>query len=154
VRTPAGRIALVGGTVAVLVVLFLVLRRSDESEPVTRPTQVTTTGTVATTTTGATTTAPTTAAQNPPGPRRIPVTVRDGRVRGGVRTVRLQKGDRFVLVVRADVSDHVHVHGYDKFADVGPGRPAQIGLRATIAGRFEVELEDRHFLIVRLEVRP
>jgi hypothetical protein len=82
------------------------------------------------------------------------VTVRGGRVAGGVKTVPVKQGERVVLVVRADVSDHVHLHGYDRFADVGPGAPAQLGFRATIPGRFEVELEDRKLRIVELEVRP
>lgn len=155
VRSPAGRIAIVVGTAAVLVVLFLVLRGNDESEPAaqTTTTTATTSGTTtAETTAAATTTTPTVTA--PTGPRRIRVTVAGGRVAGGVKTVRVEQDERFVLVVRADVSDHVHVHGYDRFADVAPGAPAQISLRATIAGRFEVELEDRKLRILELEVRP
>jgi hypothetical protein len=56
--------------------------------------------------------------------------------------------------VRADVSDHVHLHGYDIMRDVSPGRPARLRFRATIPGRFEVELEDRRLQIAQLEVRP
>jgi hypothetical protein len=52
------------------------------------------------------------------------------------------------------VSDHVHLHGYDIVRDVAPGRPAVIRFRATTAGRFEVELEDRGLQIAELEVRP
>jgi hypothetical protein len=56
--------------------------------------------------------------------------------------------------VRADVSDHVHLHGYDVFRDVSPGGPARLRFRATIPGRFEVELEDRKLQIAQIEVRP
>jgi hypothetical protein len=145
VRSPIGRIALVVGTIVALVVLFVVLRPGDDDEA------------AATTTAGetTTTTAPTTTAEPPPpGPRRIPVIVRGGQVVGGVETVRVEQGEQVVLVVRADVSDHVHLHGYDRTADVGPGAPAQIAFRATIPGRFEVELEDRKLRILELEVRP
>jgi hypothetical protein len=154
VRSPAGRIAVVAGTVVVLVVLFLVLRGNDGEDTAAPTTAVVTSATTTevATTTAATTTAPTTTA--PTGPRRIRVTVAGGRVAGGVQTVEVGQGERIVLVVRADVSDHVHVHGYDRFADVAPGAPAQIGLRATIAGRFDVELEDRKLRILELEVRP
>jgi hypothetical protein len=147
VRSPTARIGLVVGTVVALVVLFLVLRPGDDDE-----TAATTTATTATTT-GETTTAATTPPP-PPGPRRIRVTVRGGQVAGGVETVRVEQGEQVVLVVRADVSDHVHLHGYDRMADVGPGAPAQLGFRATIPGRFEVELEDRKLRILEVEVRP
>lgn len=154
-RSPAGRIAIVVGAAVVLVVMFVVLRgRGDDEEPAaqgtTSRTVTFTTDTSPTTT--VTTTAPTTTA--PAGPRRIPVTVTGGTVAGGVKTVRVKQGEDVLLVVRADVSDHVHLHGYDRMADVGPGAPAQIAFRATIPGGFEVELEDRKLRILELEVRP
>jgi hypothetical protein len=139
---------------AILVALFVVLRPSDdddeEASPPPPPTTATTTRTRATTTTTrATTTKP-----RPPGPTAIRIVVRGGRVAGGLRRARLERGERAVLVVRADVSDHVHLHGYDIMRDVSPGRPARLPFRATIPGRFEVELEDRKLQIAQLEVRP
>jgi hypothetical protein len=157
VRSTAGRIVIAVVTVVVLVGLFALLRGRGEDEAGSDG------ATVATTTNPEPTTEPGTTSSEPPappptspppGPRRIRITVRNGRVLGGVQRPRLNVGDRIVLVVRADVSDHVHVHGYDRFADVGPGRPAQLALRLTIPGRVEVELEDRHQLIAELEVRP
>ena len=65
----------------------------------------------------------------------------------------VDRNDRVVLVVTSDVLDHVHVHGYDLLRDVGPGKPARIAFRATIPGRFEIELEDRHVPIAELTVR-
>jgi hypothetical protein len=59
-----------------------------------------------------------------------------------------------VLNVTADVVDHVHLHGYDLFADVAPGQPAKLEFNAETPGRFELELEERHALIAELEVRP
>jgi hypothetical protein len=83
----------------------------------------------------------------------IEVVVRDGNVEGpGRPTARL--GDNVRIVVRADVSDHVHLHGYDLMADVAPGRPATIELVADAAGVFEVELEDAGRLLFRLEIVP
>jgi hypothetical protein len=72
----------------------------------------------------------------------------------GLHRARLEQGERAVLVVRADVSDHVHLHGYDIMRDVSPGSPARLRFLATIPGRFEVELEDRKLQIAQLEVRP
>jgi heme/copper-type cytochrome/quinol oxidase subunit 2 len=73
---------------------------------------------------------------------------------GGLRTVRVRENQRIRLVVTSDVSDHVHLHGYDLMVDVAPGRPGRLTLRATVPGRFEVELEDRRLQILELEVRP
>lgn len=136
---------------AILVALFLVLRPGDDDEddeaaPPPPPTRATTTG--------ATTTRTTTTRPRPPGPTVIRIVVRGGRVAGGLRRARVEQGERAVLVVRADVSDHVHLHGYDIMRDVSPGRPARLRFRATIPGRFEVELEDRRLQIAQLEVRP
>jgi hypothetical protein len=140
-------VALAG--VALLVSLFFVLRPSDDDEAAT----TTTTATNART---ATTTAATTTRTTPPPerPTIIRITVRSGRVLGGLRFATLEQGKRAVLVVRADVADHVHLHGYDIMRDVAPGRPAHLRFRATIPGRFEVELEDRRLQIAQLEVRP
>ena len=58
------------------------------------------------------------------------------------------------LIVRSALADHVHVHGYDLIADVGPGAPATIEFTATAPGLFEIELEERRLLLAELEVRP
>ena len=117
----------------------------DEASPTT--TETTTTETTAETTTETTEPAP-------PAPTTIRITVRDGRPVGGIARPSVRQGDRVVLVVRSNVADHVHVHGYDLFADVAPGRRARIAFRATIPGRFEIELEDRHVPIAELTVNP
>jgi hypothetical protein len=143
---------------AILVALFVVLRPSDdddeEASPPPPPTTTTTTRTAPTTTTTTTTTTRATTKPRPPAPTTIGIVVRGGRVAGGLRRARLERGERAVLVVRADVSDHVHLHGYDIMRDVSPGRPARLRFRASIPGRFEVELEDRKLQIAQLEVRP
>jgi hypothetical protein len=138
---------------AILVGLFLSLRPDDDDgdgdQAARPPPPATTTTTRTTTTTATTTTRP-----KPPRPTTIRIVVRGGRVVGGLRRARLDLGEAAVLVVRADVSDHVHLHGYDIMRDVAPGRPARLRFRATIPGRFEVELEDRRLQIAQLEVRP
>jgi len=58
--------------------------------------------------------------------------------RGGVRTVRLAKGDRMALSILSDEPITVHVHGYDLKAAVKPGSPASLRLDAQAVGRFPV----------------
>jgi hypothetical protein len=90
----------------------------------------------------------------PPPPATVRVDFRDGAPVGGIRRVTVAKDRRIVLVVTSDTPDHVHVHGYDIFRDVAPGEPARIAFRATLPGRFEVEMEDRGLQIVDLRVNP
>jgi hypothetical protein len=90
----------------------------------------------------------------PPPPARVQIVVRDGQPAGGVRTVTVSKGRRVVLIVTSDVSDHVHLHGYDVMRDVAPGRPARIAFRATIVGTVEAELEDRRVPLARIVTQP
>jgi len=147
----AARLLLALGGVALAVALFFVLRPNGEDEPaaLVAPTTVETTNGSTTATIEETTTE-----AGPPPPRSFTLAVRDGRPRGGVKRLRVERGNRVVLVVRSDVTDHVHLHGYDVMRDVGPGEPARFRFRATLTGRFEIELEDRHLLIAELEVQP
>ena len=57
------------------------------------------------------------------------------------------------ITIVADVTDEVHVHGYDLLATVTPDGPAVIEFAATIPGVFEVELEGAHLELLLLEVR-
>jgi heme/copper-type cytochrome/quinol oxidase subunit 2 len=152
------RIALAAAAVAVLVALFFVFRPGDDDETAGETTTTTAGTTSATTTTGTTeTTTTTTATTTAPARSKalvIRIKVEDGQVAGGIQRATIPKGRIVRLVVRADVSDEVHLHGYDVMRDVAPGKPARLRFRATIPGRFEVELESRKLLIAELEVSP
>ena len=82
------------------------------------------------------------------------VTVRGGASLGGIVRETARKGDRVVIVVRSDEPDEVHVHGYDLYRDVAPGRPARIAFVADVPGRFAVEFHERGTQIADLTVRP
>jgi hypothetical protein len=112
----------------------------------TQPTIPTTTDTSTATTTQTTT--------EVEQPTFVRVRVVDGAPKGGIVRKTIQKGDRVVLVVTSDVGDHVHLHGYDIMRDVAAGGTARIRFRATLPGRFEVELEDRGTQIADLTVEP
>jgi hypothetical protein len=131
-----------GAAIAVAVALYFVFRPDDTDEPTATPRP----------TTAATTTTPTATVVPPPPPMRPPparvrITVRNGLPVGGVRRVTVSRGRRVTLIVNADVTDHVHLHGYDVMRDVAPGQPAVISFRATILGTVEAELEDRRVRI-------
>ena len=83
----------------------------------------------------------------------VEVVVRGGSVRGGGRqTVSLN--ERVRLRVTSDVSDEVHVHGYEHRFAVGATGPAEITFVANLPGVFEVELEKARRRLVTLEVQP
>ena len=74
--------------------------------------------------------------------------------RGEVTKLRFEKGDTVKFRVRVDVTDHVHVHGYDLMKDVTPGKTITFSFPAEITGIFEIELEDRAEEIAQLRVDP
>lgn len=63
-------------------------------------------------------------------------------------------GDMVRLVVTADTTDEVHLHGYDLLADVTPDTEAVIEFVADQAGVFEIELESAGRRIAELAVNP
>ncbi|MFM8944611.1 MAG: hypothetical protein ACKOI0_05145 [Actinomycetota bacterium] len=127
------------GVVAV-VALFLVLRPSDAGSPAPAPTGGQP--------------SPTDVGLSPePVPTVFEVTVAGGEVAGvGNREVR--QGTEVVIRVTSDVTDEVHVHGYDLHADVAPGVPGEVAFVASAPGVFEVELEDAGMLLLTLTVTP
>lgn len=146
------RLVLTGALAAALLATGLGLAScggDEEATPGTETTEPTTTTTTEPPTTATTTTPP-----QPTQPTQLRVRFVGGAPEGGIARESVDQGDRVVVHVTSDVSDHVHVHGYDHFADVGPGMPARIRFRATIPGRFVIELEDRHAPIAELTVSP
>ena len=83
----------------------------------------------------------------------VNVKIRDGDVDGGPQRVRIDLGDEVILVVRSDVADEVHVHGYDERADVKAGGTVRITFTADVPGVFVAELEERKLRIAEFEVR-
>jgi hypothetical protein len=145
------RLLIAAAGIAVAVVLFVVLRPDDDDSATPPPPP----------------NPPTTVSTQPPPPppretgtrsvpavTRVPITVRGGTPVGGIRRVTVARNRPVVLVVRSDVADHVHLHGYDIMRDVAPGAPAQLAFRASIPGRFEVELEDSGVQIADVRVNP
>ena len=163
------KVALVAASLGLVVSLFVALRQDDGEPAATTAPAATVETTTAETETGSVETEVQTGPQvEPPATTQPPpvsthaeeerVTIRiavaGGRPEGGIRRASVRKGREVVLRVTSDVADHVHLHGYDLFADVAPGAPAELRFVADVPGRFEVELEDRGVQIADLEVRP
>jgi hypothetical protein len=82
------------------------------------------------------------------------IVVKNGKPVGGIRQLTYEKGDQIRFKVESDVSDEIHVHGYDVMKDVEAGGSVSFDFPATIEGGFEAELEGRGEQIIELTVNP
>jgi hypothetical protein len=82
------------------------------------------------------------------------IVVKNGKPVGGIRQLTYVKGDQIRFKVESDVSDEIHVHGYDVMKDVEAGGSVSFDFPATIEGGFEAELEGRGEQIIELTVNP
>jgi hypothetical protein len=151
------KVALIAAGLGLIVSLFIALRADNDDDAAATTAVTTTAATTAETTTEAppaTTEAPPETTTEPAGPVELAYTVVGGRPEGGIARDTVDLGRAVVITVTADVSDEIHLHGYDLSADVAPGSPATIRFTADAPGRFEIELENAGVQIAELEVRP
>lgn len=81
----------------------------------------------------------------------IPVEFFEGEVHTPLR-VTVDLGSVVALNVQTDISDSVHVHGYDILNYVDKDQPAYFAFNAQIHGTFEVELENSGILLLQLTI--
>ncbi|MEV4220722.1 hypothetical protein [Nonomuraea sp. NPDC049725] len=86
--------------------------------------------------------------------RRHLFVVAGGELVTGPDRVEARTGDTVELVVTSDAADELHVHGYDREAELVPGRASTLSLVADIPGVFEVELHRGGLVLTRLRVSP
>lgn len=82
------------------------------------------------------------------------IVVRGGKPVGGIQDLTFDEGERIRFRVKSDVSDEIHVHGYDIAKEVEAGGSVSFDFPATIEGVFEAELEERGEQILELTVNP
>jgi heme/copper-type cytochrome/quinol oxidase subunit 2 len=85
--------------------------------------------------------------------RRVEVAFAGGRVSPEPGRVRVTVGEQVRLVVTSDVTDEIHVHGYDLEARIGPGAPGELAFTADQPGLFEVETHETEKLLCQLLVQ-
>ena len=90
----------------------------------------------------------------PAGPttRAISITVRGGTASGETGRVTVPLGTPVTMSVTSDVADKIHVHGYDRKAEIPAGGTASVSFTATVPGVFEVELEQSKLQLLQLQV--
>jgi hypothetical protein len=82
------------------------------------------------------------------------IAIKHGKPVGGIAQLTYNKGEEVRFKVDSDVSDEVHMHGYDIMKDVKAGGSVSFDFPATIEGVFEAELEGRKEQILELTVNP
>jgi hypothetical protein len=82
------------------------------------------------------------------------IVIKHGKPVGGIAQLTYNEGERVRFKVDSDVSDEVHMHGYDIMKDVKAGGSVSFDFPATIEGEFEAELEGRKEQILELTVNP
>jgi hypothetical protein len=82
------------------------------------------------------------------------IVIKHGKPVGGIAQLTYNKGEPVRFKVDSDVSDEVHMHGYDIMKDVRAGGSVSFDFPATIEGVFEAELEGRKEQILELTVNP
>jgi hypothetical protein len=116
--------AAVGAVVVIVAVVLLIVLKSDNSDSTT-----TTKGVTA-------------------------IVIKNGEPVGGIAQLTYNRGEEVRFKVDSDVSDEIHMHGYDIMKDVKAGGSVSFDFPATIEGVFEAELEGRKEQILELTVNP
>ena len=128
--------------VVVAVALFLVLKDDDGGKSASEKVD---TGAAQTTNTADNTVAE---------PEITTIVIKNGKPVGGIADLTYNKGEEVRFRVDSDVSDEIHVHGYDIMKDVEAGGSVSFAFPASIEGIFEAELEGRGEQILELTVNP
>lgn len=84
----------------------------------------------------------------------VAVVVKNAKPVGGIKTITVNKGSQVRFVVSSDVSDEIHVHGYNFHKEVKAGGKVSFSFPAKTDGEFVVELEKRGEQIISLVVNP
>jgi hypothetical protein len=128
---------------------------TDEAPSVTATSTAPAVTTAPTITTTSAAPVPTTASPTP-SVQQVRITVAGGKVTGDTGLVSVKKGVPFQVVVTSDVADEVHVHSETRAGfpgDVAAGGTVTVDAVIKVAGKYEVELEERKLRLATLEVR-
>jgi FtsP/CotA-like multicopper oxidase with cupredoxin domain len=91
-------------------------------------------------------------------PKAFTLPLVEGALHGASDTVRVKQGDDVELRWTTDRPVTLHLHGYDIESRIAPGKPVLMSFKATLPGRFPVEVhgggKGPHRPVLYLEVYP
>ena len=82
---------------------------------------------------------PSTKAAAPAKPQATKIQIQGKKVVGGPQEIRVKNGDTVEIVVSADASNDLHLHGYNIEKTAKPGQPARFKFKADAEGQFDLE---------------
>ena len=83
------------------------------------------------------------------------IEIADGEPVGGVKEIEITEGEEIRIQVKTDAPDELHLHTYDVYLDVAPGKPAELVVpRADIGGVVELESHTTGVPIAEISVVP
>ncbi|NEC63327.1 hypothetical protein G3I41_01515 [Streptomyces sp. SID9727] len=93
------------------------------------------------------------ASPSPDDTTTVDIAIKGGKVSPAPGRTAIEKGRTVRLRVRSDRDDVLHVHGYDKEAELPAGRTVTVAFTADRTGLFEVETHESDLLLTQLAVR-
>lgn len=84
--------------------------------------------------------------------RTVTVVIADGKLAGDAPELSIGKGTRVELDVTSDTPGTVHVHGIDQRVPLRTGAVTRVAFVASVAGSWDVEVEETGLLLTKLEV--
>ncbi|WCN79052.1 hypothetical protein [Micromonospora sp. LH3U1] len=156
VRTPALRTSAALAASVLAALLVTGCGQDDDpsvASPSTTPTSAAPPSATATASTPTTSSTPSATASTPAVDKEIIVTIAKRRVDPPTGRVTVSKGQLVRITVTSDVSDELHVHGYDLGARLPAGTPGSVEFRADKTGLFEVETHETELVLFQLVVR-
>ncbi len=90
--------------------------------------------------------------EEPEEPEVPELEIRGGEPVGGPLEIEVPQGEGFELLVTTDTADELHLHGYELYFDIEPGKANEIKVPPTDIGTGIVELESHSTGVVLAEI--
>ena len=93
--------------------------------------------------------------EKPDEPAVPKLEIRNGAPVGGPLEVEVTEGDELRIDVTTDAPDELHLHSYDVYLDIQPGKTNELVVeKADIGGVFELESHTTGALLAEISVVP
>ena len=93
--------------------------------------------------------------EKPEEPAVPQLEIRDGAPVGGPLEVEVTEGDELRIDITTDAPDELHLHSYDVYLDIQPGKINELVVEsADIGGVFELESHTTGALLAEISVVP
>lgn len=94
-------------------------------------------------------------ADKPAEPEVPSIEIEDGEPVGGVQEIEVTRGDELRVNITTDAADELHLHGFDVYLDIVPGKTNELVVdNADIDGILELESHSTGALLAEISVVP